>query len=360
MTDLDSWDSPSYAAVSFPSGGRVAKVLDQLLLPWSETYVTVGTWQEMADAIATMKVRGAPAIGVAAAYGMVLAALEAPVSGEAFLAAMRSAGQGLVATRPTAVNLAWAVDVMLRHAQTVMAEEPSRRAASCLERARAIHSEDIAACKAMGAASVALFPDEGTVLTHCNAGALATGGYGTALGLLRAAREHGKRLKVLASETRPFLQGARLTAWELQRDGFDVSLVTDNMVGYLLARGDVSRIVVGADRVARNGDVANKIGTYGLACLAHMHGVPLIVAAPTSTVDLATPTGAHIPIEQRNPREVLELSLPGGAVAIAPDGVSALNPSFDVTPAAYVSALVTERGVVSPVDEASLVALMAR
>lgn len=356
---LDSWDSPAYAAVSFPSGGRVAKVLDQRKLPWTETYDMVGTWQEMAEAISTMRVRGAPAIGVSAAYGMVLAAFAAPPNPEAFLHDMAEAARGLVATRPTAVNLAWAVNVLLSHARTVAAEEPVRRATSCLEQARRIHDEDIAACKRMGDFGAALLPDEGTVLTHCNAGALATGGYGTALGLLRSARDQGKRLRVLASETRPFLQGARLTAWELAKDGFDVAIVCDNMVGHLFATKAVSCVVVGADRVARNGDVANKIGTYGLACLARLHDVPLYVAAPISTVDLGTPSGDAIPIEHRRGSEVTEIVLPTGRVSIAPEGVKALHPAFDVTPARLVTAFVTERGIASPLDEASLARLVA-
>jgi len=354
VSALDSWDSPAYSAVSFPSGGTSAKVLDQRQLPWTETYDTVSTWQEMAEAIATMRVRGAPAIGVAAAYGMVLAAFAAPRDPQTFVRSMDEAARGLVATRPTAVNLAWAVELLREHARTVASEDPVRRATSCLERARKIHEDDIAACKQMGEHGAALLPDEGTVLTHCNAGALATGGYGTALGLLRAAREQGKKLKVLASETRPYLQGARLTAWELAKDGFDVSIVTDNMVGHLFARRLVSCVVVGADRIARNGDVANKIGTYGLACLAHMHRVKMIVAAPVSTVDLATANGDSIPIEQRPGSEVTEIALPTGLVRIAPEGVSALHPAFDVTPAKLVGALVTERGIASPLDEASL------
>lgn len=359
MSTLDSWDAPSYTAVSFPSGGNVAKVLDQRNLPWTETYDTVSTWQEMAEAIASMRVRGAPAIGVAAAYGMVLAAFGAPAEPQPFVRAMEEAASGLVATRPTAVNLAWAVARLLEHARRAASEAPIRRANACLEEARRIHEDDVAACKRMGALGAALLPDEGTILTHCNAGALATGGYGTALGLVRAAREQGKRHKILASETRPFLQGARLTAWELQKDGFDVTVVTDNMVGHLFQRKLVSCVVVGADRIAANGDVANKIGTYGLACLAHVHGVPLFVAAPTSTVDLATPSGDAIPIEHRHANEVTEVALPSGRVAIAPEGVGALHPAFDVTPARLVRALVTERGIASPVDETSLRALVA-
>ncbi len=349
--------SPSYAAVAFPVGGRAARVLDQRALPWAEVYDDFSTWQGVAEAISSMRVRGAPAIGVAAAYGMALAAAAAPAAADEFAAAMALAADGLIRTRPTAVNLPWAVGKLLAHARTIAGEPPEVRFESCLALARRLHEDDIAACKRMGDLGAALLPDEGTVLTHCNAGALATGGYGTALGLLRSARAMGKRHRVLASETRPYLQGARLTAWELARDGFEVAIVCDNMVGHLLAKGDISCVVVGADRVARNGDVANKIGTYGLACLARLHEVPLYVAAPMSTIDLEIPSGDTIPIEERSPREVTELSLPTGRFTIAPEGVGALHPAFDVTPARLVTALVTERGIASPLDAASLAAL---
>jgi methylthioribose-1-phosphate isomerase len=245
------------------------------------------------------------------------------------------------------VNLAWALDRMARL--------PERDLASLAAEARAIHREDVAACRAMGLFGAARVPDEATVLTHCNAGALATGGYGTALGVVRAAREQGKRVRIVACETRPVLQGARLTAWELAKDGFDVTLVTDSMVAQLLRRGGVHLVVVGADRVARNGDVANKIGTYGVACLARLHDVPFYVAAPFSTVDLACPDGDSIPNEQRSEREVLLLG--GQAVAPLVDNVRADNPAFDVTPARLVNAIFTERGEVSPPGEAGLRAL---
>ncbi|HQY60338.1 MAG: S-methyl-5-thioribose-1-phosphate isomerase [Myxococcales bacterium] len=346
-----------FAAIRFPTSGWRALVLDQRRLPWAEIVDEVTTWEAMALAIGDMRVRGAPAIGVAAAYGMALAAHSAPPATSAFITHMERAAAGLTATRPTAVNLAWAAGACLSHARSVAPLGPDERAESCLAFARALHEADVASCRRIGELGAALLPDEGTVLTHCNAGALATGGYGTALGLLRAARAMGKRHRVLASETRPYLQGARLTAWELSRDGFDVSIVCDNMIGHLLAKGQIACAVVGADRVARNGDVANKIGTYGLACLARLHDVPLYVAAPLSTVDRDVSDGDAIPIEQRSAREVVELDLPGGSVRIAPDGVGALHPAFDVTPARLVTALVTERGVASPLNDASLAAL---
>lgn len=349
--------SEPFAAVRFPAAGWRALVLDQRRLPWEEVVDEVATWEEMAVAIRDMRVRGAPAIGVAAAYGMALAARAAPSAPDAFSAHMADAAAGLEATRPTAVNLAWAARACLSHARSVAALAADARAASCLAFARGLHETDVASCRRIGELGAALLPDEGTVLTHCNAGALATGGYGTALGLLRAARAMGKRHRVLASETRPYLQGARLTAWELARDGFDVQIVCDNMVGHLLAKRQIDCAVVGADRVARNGDVANKIGTYGLACLARLHDVPLYVAAPLSTVDRDVADGDAIPIEQRSAREVVELDLPAGPVRIAPEGVGALHPAFDVTPARLVTALVTERGVASPLNEASLAAL---
>jgi methylthioribose-1-phosphate isomerase len=324
-------------------------MLDQRALPREEKYLRLRTAEEVAEAIERLVVRGAPAIGIAAAYGVVLGAVEGRPPEETRARLRR--------TRPTAVNLAWALDRMARvdrmsaavprHGQHQGGEDRIARLAS---EARAIHREDVAACRAMGAVGAARIPDGATVLTHCNAGALATGGYGTALGVLRAARESGKRIRVIACETRPVLQGARLTAWELARDGFDVTLVTDSMVASLMAAGKVDAAVVGADRIARSGDVANKIGTYGVACLAGAHGIPFYVAAPWSTVDLACPDGAAIPIERRSEREVLFLA----EVPVAPEGVRADNPAFDVTPARLVRAIFTERGEASPPSEASL------
>jgi methylthioribose-1-phosphate isomerase len=242
---------------------------------------------------------------------------------------------------------------MLAAARDVAREAPAERASRLADEARRIHKEDVDACRKIGALGAAQVQDGATLLTHCNAGALATGGYGTALGVIRAAHEAGKRVKVVACETRPVLQGARLTAWELARDGIPVTLVTDNMVAWLMANGGVDSVIVGADRIARTGDVANKIGTYGVACLAKMHDVPFDVAAPWSTVDLECEDGAHIPIEERSAREVLCIA----DVPIAPDGVAAKNPAFDVTPARLVRAIYTERGVVSPVGDAALLAL---
>jgi methylthioribose-1-phosphate isomerase len=298
-----------------------------------------------------MVVRGAPAIGVAAAYGLVLAAAEEKREGADFIDAMHRASALLAATRPTAVNLAWALDRVMKTA-LVAADEPwGPRLSRIGEQARVLHRNEVAACRAIGAFGAELVPDGAWILTHCNAGALATGGYGTALGVIRAAHERGKKVRVLATETRPYLQGARLTAWELARDGIPVEVITDNMVGHFMQRREIDLVIVGADRVARSGDVANKIGTYGVAVLARAHGVPFYVAAPWSTIDLACPSGDKIPIEQRSEREVTHF----GDLQLVPDAVSARHPAFDVTPAALVRAIFTERGVVSPVDEAHLV-----
>jgi methylthioribose-1-phosphate isomerase len=329
----------SYSAVELSPGDAEVVLLDQRRLPQAEEYLRLTRVEDVARAIESLAVRGAPAIGVAAAYGVVLGAAQGDDPGETAARLRR--------TRPTAVNLGWALDRMARVA--------SRDLAALAAEARAIHREDVEACRAIGRIGAARVPDDATVLTHCNAGALATGGYGTALGVIRAAREQGKRVRVVACETRPVLQGARLTAWELARDGFDVTLITDSMVAQLLRRGGVSLVVVGADRIARSGDVANKIGTYGVACLAEVHRVPFYVAAPFSTVDLACPDGAAIPIEQRSAREVLTLD--DRPVAPLMPNVRADNPAFDVTPARLVRAIFTERGEVSPPGEAGLRAL---
>lgn len=343
----------AYSAVELMPDDRQVAMLDQRELPGAERYEMFSTVAEVARAIEQLVVRGAPAIGIAAAYGMVLAAGGERGPAETFVGALEEARARLQSTRPTAVNLAWALNRMVAVARGVAWETPSERVARLAFEARAIHREDVASCRAIGRIGAARVPDGATILTHCNAGALATGGYGTALGVVRAAREAGKRVSVVACETRPVLQGARLTAWELARDGFDVTVITDSMVGQLLRRRGIDLIVVGADRVARSGDVANKIGTYGLACLAEVHRIPFYVAAPWSTVDLTCAHGDAIPIERRSGDEVLSFA----GVRVAPPEVRADNPAFDVTPARLVASLFTERGEVSPLTEHSLLAL---
>lgn len=314
--------------------GGVLHLLDQRRLPGEEVWVACTSEEEVADAIRRMVVRGAPAIGCAAAYGVALAARRGADLGRAI--------ELLAATRPTAVNLFWALGRM---------REAAAGGPDALEaRAIAIQAEDVAMCRAIGRHGAALVPERATVLTHCNAGALATGGYGTALGVVRAAREAGKAVRVIADETRPFLQGARLTAWELHKDGFEVTLIPDAAAAFLMSRGEIACVVVGADRIAGNGDVANKIGTYALALAAARHAVPFYVAAPSSTLDLDTASGADIPIEERSGDELLELA----GTALAPAGVAARYPAFDVTPAALVTAIITENGVARPPYQDSL------
>jgi methylthioribose-1-phosphate isomerase len=343
----------SYSAVELMAGAESAVVLDQRRLPHEEHYDSITTVDEMADAIRGMAVRGAPAIGIAAAYGMVLAAgAAAEADPETFLAAMRRAATLLHVTRPTAVNLAWAIGKMYDVAREVAATTRGRLSRMA-EAARAIHRDDVAACREMGRLGAELLPNKCTVLTHCNAGALATGGYGTALGVIRAARAAGKEVRVLATETRPYLQGARLTAWELAKDDIPVELITDGMVAHFMGRGAIDAVVVGADRISRCGDVANKIGTYGIACIAYLHEVPMYVAAPWSTVDLDCPTGMEIPIEERSDDEVTSLLTKNGLVRIAAPGVIARHPAFDVTPATFIRAIMTERGVFPPASLAS-------
>jgi methylthioribose-1-phosphate isomerase len=313
----------------------VVRVLDQRRLPGEEVWLELAASREVEEAIKDLTVRGAPAIGVAAAYALAVDARRGRSMAELLDAAER-----LVRARPTAVNLAWAVRRMSRRFGV--------GAAAMLAEAHAIRNEDEEACRRIGTLGAPLLPPRARVLTHCNAGALATAGYGTALGVVRAAVEAGNAVSVFADETRPFLQGARLTAWELQRDGIPVTILTDGMAGWLMARGEIACVVVGADRIAANGDVANKIGTYALAVLAAHHRLPFYVAAPWSTVDLDTPDGAAIPIEERGGDEVLMLA----GQRIAPPGVPARYPAFDVTPEALVGAIVTERGVVrSPFAE---------
>ena len=320
------------------------ELLDQRKLPAEETYLLLRSGEEVARAIESMVVRGAPAIGIAAAMGVAVELERA--SDRGLEAALDAVVERLRRTRPTAVNLSWALDRMRGQLVERLAAGASpdevRRAARAL--AQRMHDEDVASCHAIGDSGARLLGPRSNVLTHCNAGALATAGYGTALGVIRSAARDGLVERVLASETRPFLQGARLTAWELDRDGIPVTLITDSMGGALMAQKRVDVVIVGADRIAANGDVANKIGTYSLAVLARAHDVPFYVAAPLSTVDPATPSGDAIPIEQRDPEEVVVF----GERRIAPAGVGALHPAFDVTPAEYVTAIVTERGVVKP------------
>jgi methylthioribose-1-phosphate isomerase len=320
-------------------------LIDQRRLPDEEVYLHCRTWPEVAEAIRSLAVRGAPAIGVAAAFGVALAALRSPATGvDELRADVEAAMAGLAATRPTAVNLFWALRRMRDCVTARHGAGATALRAGLLEEAEAILEEDIAGNRALGAHGAALVPTEARILTHCNAGGLATAGYGTALGVVRAAVEAGRRPFVWVDETRPVLQGARLTAWELAREGIPHAVIADVAAASIMARGEVDLVVVGADRIARNGDAANKIGTYGLAVLARAHGVPFYVAAPFSTIDSAIADGGAIPIEERDPREVQELA----GRRIVPAASPARNPAFDVTPARLVTAIVTERGVFRP------------
>jgi methylthioribose-1-phosphate isomerase len=319
------------------------RFIDQRKLPTEESYVVARTYEEVAEAIRNMTVRGAPAIGVAAAMGIALGVRDSEAG---HLSELRRDFEQICetigATRPTAVNLSWAIRRMQgKFEESLELPLPQLKQALITE-ARQMYLEDIAANEAMGRHGAVLLPAGAGVLTHCNAGALATCGYGTALGVIRAAVEQGNKLHVFADETRPFLQGSRLTAWELMQDGIPTTVISDNMSGTLMKQGKISAVVVGADRIAANGDVANKVGTYMVAVLAKEHGIPFYVAAPFSTIDMETPDGSRIPIEQRSPREVTHL----GDRQIAPTGVKVENPAFDVTPAQYVTAIITERGVV--------------
>ena len=329
------------------------RFIDQTKLPLEESYVLATTPEQVADVIVTMVVRGAPAIGVSAAYGVALGPVRTQAKTvDEFAPEFDRICARLASTRPTAVNLFWAIDRMKRlfgklRASVATMDEVRER---LLAEAHAMYDEDIAACKAMGAFGGELLPDEGGVLTHCNAGALATCGYGTALGVIRSAVERGKSIHVYADETRPFLQGARLTAWELMADGIPTTVICDNTAASLMRAGRIQAVVVGADRIAANGDTANKIGTYNVAILAKEHRIPFYVAAPWSTIDLATPTGDSIPIEERPAVEVTH----HGGKQLTPNGVDICNPAFDVTPARLVTAIVTERGVLRPPYSASL------
>ena len=325
----------------------VVIMIDQRKLPAEEVYVRCKTAAEVARAIKTMVIRGAPAIGVAAAMGIALGMRRSKATGtQKFAAEFHKTCETMAATRPTAVNLFWAIERMRRAFASVAETGASvDQIKDRLDReAQAIHDEDVASCRAMGAFGAEVVPAEATILTHCNAGALATAGYGTALGVIRGAVEQGKRVKVLADETRPFLQGARLTAWELVRDGIHTTVITDNMAGSIMRTGHIDLVVVGADRIAANGDTANKIGTYTVAVLAREHHIPFYVAAPLSTIDLNTPDGSHIPIEERSAKEVTHL----GGSRLTPEGALIRNPAFDVTPADFIAGIITERGIFRP------------
>jgi len=312
-------------------------MIDQTRLPRETVYVTCRSYVEVADAIRTMIIRGAPAIGVAAAMGVAIGALRA----RDLEAEMPVICETLAKTRPTAVNLFWAIDRMRRLYESLRGETLDVIRERLVQEAQQIKLEDIAINQAIGANGAPLVPDGKTVLTHCNAGALATAGFGTALGVIRAAVQAGKKIDVFADETRPFLQGARLTAWELQQDGIATTLITDNMAGHFLKSGRIGCVIVGADRIAANGDVANKIGTYGVAVLAKENNIPFYVAAPISTLDLTLVSGDQIPIEERAAAEVTHVQ----GVHVAPEGIHVANPAFDVTPNRYVTAIITERGV---------------
>jgi methylthioribose-1-phosphate isomerase len=332
------------------------RFIDQTKLPLEETYVTCTSYEEVADAIRTMIVRGAPAIGVAAAMGVALGTLQSTAKTLPELEReFDTICNVLAGTRPTAVNLFWAIRRMRDKFEQLRAQPVAKIQQELVAEAQRILVEDIAANEAMGKHGAVLMPSSGGVLTHCNAGALATAGYGTALGVIRAAVEAGKQIEVFADETRPFLQGSRLTAWELMKDNIPTTLIADNMAGAMMRLGKIDAVIVGADRIAANGDVANKIGTYTVAVLAKEHGIPFYVAAPMSTVDLNTADGSKIPIEQRASSEMTHLA----GKQIAPDAVRVENPAFDVTPSKYVAAIITERGVARAPYQESLAELVA-
>jgi methylthioribose-1-phosphate isomerase len=329
------------------------RLLDQTRLPGEVVYRECRAVGEVWEAIQSLRVRGAPAIGVAAAYGVVLGARSIAGDGTAVRKQVREVAAYLRTSRPTAVNLFWALERMERRAESL---NDSASAATLLEEAHAIADEDRQMCRAIGRHGAELVPGGRGVLTHCNAGSLATAGGGTALSVLYAAAESGRQFRVFVDETRPLLQGARLTAWELLQHGIDVTLICDNMAARVMGEGKVGMVVVGADRIAANGDTANKIGTYGVALLAQAHGIPFYVAAPSSTFDLSLPSGEHIPIEQRDPREVTH----GFGTSTAPAGVEVYNPAFDVTPARLIAAIITEKGVIRPVTERVIRAVLNR
>ena len=326
----------------------IVRMLDQTRLPLEVTFFDCRTYHDVAKGIKDLIIRGAPAIGIAAAMGVALGAQEINTKNfKNFYDELEKVCNHIGSTRPTAVNLFWAINRMKEFTLSNKEKPIIEIKKALIDEANRILQEDIEACKTMGRHGAQFIKDGDTILTHCNAGALATGGYGTALGVIRAAKEEGKEIKVFADETRPVLQGARLTAWELMEDGIAVTLITDNMAGYFMKKGMINLCIVGADRIARNGDVANKIGTYSVAVLAREHGIPFYVAAPLSTIDFNIPSGEHIPIEERNPAEVSHIF---GKTQIAPSKVRILNPAFDVTPARYIAAIMTEKGCFKPED----------
>ena len=334
-------------------------MIDQRKLPAEEIYVSCRTAVEVARAIKTMVIRGAPAIGVAAAMGLALGVKQSKATGTQKLAAdFYKLCELMAATRPTAVNLFWAIERMKQSfaAGVTAGESVEQLKSRLIAEAGAIHDEDVASCRAIGAHGASVVPDTARILTHCNAGALATAGYGTALGVIRGAIEAGKTVAVFADETRPFLQGARLTAWELVKDGIDTTVITESMAAPLMRDGRIDLVVVGADRIAANGDTANKIGTYTVALVAREHGVPFYVAAPVSTIDLDTPDGRRIPIEERDGREVTHVK----AVRLAPEGAKVFNPAFDVTPHGLIAGIITERGIARAPYSESLAAMVGR
>lgn len=327
------------------------RLLDQSRLPTSVEFIDCRDYQAVAQAIRELKVRGAPAIGVTAAMGVALGAQAIQTTDyDEFVNGVVAICEHLAASRPTAVNLFWAIARMKQKIMALDGQSVQSIKDALVKESQVILEEDIALCKAMGRQGAALIQNGQTILTHCNAGALATAGYGTALGVIRAAWEQGKQIRVIADETRPVLQGARLTAWELMQDHIPVTLITDNMAGALMRQGKIQLCVVGADRIAANGDVANKIGTYSVAVLARAHAIPFYVAAPYSTIDLTTASGDDIPIEQRGSREVTAIH---GSHSVAPEGVEVFNPAFDITPAHLITGIITERGVFKPGDIAA-------
>jgi len=316
-------------------------MLDQALLPGKEVYVKCRTVEEAASTITSMQVRGAPLIGVTAAYGMALAARTCLGDETEFLACLEKAGRLLAATRPTAVNLFWGIETMKRFAATISHLPHEERAAALMKEAQRVHAEDTEMCRAMGRHGAQLLNDGETVMTHCNAGALATAGYGSALGVFRAAREAGLNINIVARETRPLLQGSRLTAWELITDGFEVTVIPDNAGAHMMKRGLIDRVITGADRIAANGDTANKIGTYDLAIIARHHGIPFHIVAPYSTIDFSLADGSGIPIEERDKDEIRRME----DIPLTPPTARVYNPAFDVTPAGLIASIVTEEGV---------------